>query len=449
MADRLLHAVATPSEDLNGLLRQCVQCGLCLPHCATWLATGNEVQSPRGRLILLEEMLRLSEVADSAVPESFLQAFDQCIGCRACETACPSGVPFALLQYGQTQAAAGLSSMSTDRPAPAVPGMVLRRMDQPGFLSGMSRAGDLVRGALSRLAGRNWRRRLDNKPAGVGRLARLLGSMPAAPRSDSDLLLMLDDLCGRPGKPESHRLPAPTKSGLAVVFFEGCANAGLLADSSRRARDLLISAGCRLAKIPHQDCCGALATHTGRPGRAADLRRRNRKALAGVSDTKAAVVVEAAGCGHELKNYGGDFADRVSDLAVLLADLDLPPLGGTPLKVTYHDPCHARHAQGIFDEPRRLLNSIPGLTLVEAEESEVCCGSGGAWGLRYPEISADLALRKASCLAATGADLVVTSNPGCLGQIADGLRLVRPGLPILPLTDLLWYAVVRGQKKAG
>jgi glycolate oxidase iron-sulfur subunit len=310
----------------------------------------------------------------------------------------------------------------------------------------------LAKGTLNFLAGKNWRRRLHNKPAGVGRLVRLLGSLPDAPRSDADLLRMLDGLCGRQGRWEPTQLSASAaweNTGPAVAFFAGCANAGLLADTSRRTRELLAAVGCRLENFPHQDCCGALAAHTGRPGRAADLRRRNMEALAGVTDTDTVVVVEAAGCGHELINYGDDFAARVRDAAVLLAGLDLPPLGEASLKVVYHDPCHARHGQGIHSEPRQLLASIPGLVLVEPAEAEVCCGSGGAWGLRYPEISEDLGLRKASNLAATGADLVVTSNPGCLGQIADALHHVKPGLPILPLTDLLWYAVARGQKKAG
>lgn len=435
--------------DLAQLLRQCVQCGLCLPHCATWLATGNEVQSPRGRLILLEEMLLNAGEGDSGPPSSFLQAFDQCIGCRACETACPSGVPFSLLQYGQELAAAQYLPAS-DRPRPAVPKGILRRLDRPEFLAGLSRAGKILRFAMTFLAGKNWRRRLDKWPLGIGSLVRLVGSVPDAPASDISLIRLLDGLCGRRGDlcdPKWDPDAEGINPGPVVAFFEGCANAGMLGESSRRTRDLLAAAGCKLELVGNQDCCGALAAHSGRPGRAADLRRRNREAFARTSDPDALVVVEAAGCGHELKNYGGDFSTRVTDAIVLLAGLDIPSLAETPLKVVYHDPCHARHAQGIIDEPRKLLGAIPGLTLVEPVEAEVCCGSGGAWGLRYPDLSEELGRRKAENLAATGADLVVTSNPGCLGQITDALLLVKPGLPILPLTDLLWYAAVRGQKK--
>lgn len=269
MPDRQVITAGLGAGDLSHLLRQCVQCGLCLPHCGTWLATGNEVQSPRGRLILLEEMLRRPGEDDAAVPDAFLQAFDQCIGCRACETACPSGVPFSLLQYGQERAAAGLNASSSARPESSVPGPVLRRMDRPGFLAGLAMAARLAKGSLDFLVGKNWRRRLHDKPAGAGRLVRLLGSLPDAPRSDADLLRMLDGLCGRQGRGGARQPMAAAAldlKGPAVAFFEGCANAGLLADTSRRTRELLAAAGCRLESFPHQDCCGALAAHTGRPG---------------------------------------------------------------------------------------------------------------------------------------------------------------------------------------
>ncbi|MCK9994680.1 MAG: (Fe-S)-binding protein [Candidatus Krumholzibacteria bacterium] len=450
MADPRAHSPITELNHLDELLRQCVQCGLCLPHCATWLATGNEVQSPRGRLLLLGEMIRSSgtETDTNATPNAFLQAFDECIGCRACETACPSGVPFSLLEYGQLRAAE-IPPHRLDLPVPAVPGAVLRRMDQPGFLEFLSQVAGLVRGVLTLVAGKTWRRRLDRGPAGTGRLVRLLGSLPTSPRSDAELVRMLDGLCGREtqrrnGLPHDVALGASDNpsAGPRVAFFRGCANSGLLSDTSRRFRDLLSASGCRLEEPAAQDCCGALATHTGRPGRSADLRRRNRDVFAGALNEGTVIVAEAAGCSHELKEYGDEFRTGVVDAVVLLAGLDLPPLGSVPLRVAYHDPCHARHGQGIVDEPRMLLTAIPGLEIVEPIEPEVCCGSGGAWGLRYPELSDELGRRKAADLAATGADLVVTSNPGCLGQIADGLRVIAPDVPILPLTDLLWYAVL-------
>lgn len=427
------------------LLRRCVQCGLCLPHCATYLATGNEVQSPRGRLVLLEVI----EEKSSGIPledcRSFFEAFDQCIGCRACETACPSGVPFTLLEHGQKKAASWFDQFGPSA-EPAVSPWVLDRLDRPDFLAKLASLSRFGKKLARILAGKNWRARLAKGPA--GHLVRLAGSMPQSPRSDRKLIRLLDGLC-RTENTRGERLGRAEISGPAVAFFRGCANAGLLDGSSRRLRDLLVATGCRLEEPPSQTCCGALAAHAA-PGpynRARFQESFHRKSFAGALKQGTTILAEAAGCGLHLKNYGEDFRTLVQDAAVFLASLNLPPLGQVPLRVAYHDPCHARHGQGIVDEPRALLAAIPGLVITEPAEPEVCCGSGGVWGLKYPEISQELGLRKAGNLAATGADLVVTSNPGCMGQIADALQLTHPDLPILPLTDLLWYAAVRGQEK--
>jgi glycolate oxidase iron-sulfur subunit len=202
----------------------------------------------------------------------------------------------------------------------------------------------------------------------------------------------------------------------------------------------LTAAGCQVSLPEDQDCCGALAVHTGRVERAADLQNRNAAALAAAVGDDGVVVVEAAGCGLTLRSYPEPVASRVRDAVIVLSDVKLPPLAPVPLSVVIHDPCHARHGQGIVTEPRELLQRIPQLTVVEPDEAEVCCGSGGAYSLRHRELAEAMGRRKAAMLAQTGADLVVTSNPGCLGQIADSLAVVAPGLPVLPLTDLVWFA---------
>ena len=399
-----------------------MQCGLCLPHCATWLATGSEVQSPRGRLVLLGEAL-----SGPAAQAGFAEAFDLCIGCRACESACPSGVPYDLLERGRDLV--GLPS----RAGAAVPPVLLRQLDRTGSLKIVGRLADAARATLELVLGRSWRRRLARLPA-----ARLLGTVPRAPRRDAALVAELDRLSGLSGR---WLRPAPAAAAdLPLQFFSGCANGGLLPDTSRRVLDLCRAAGFAVTVPAGQDCCGALAAHDRRPGRAAHLARRNRQAFAAATP----ILAEAAGCTLELAGYGADWRERVTDLSQLLQAAPLPPLAALDLKVAVHDPCHARHGRGIVAEPRALLRRIPGLTLVEAEEAEVCCGSGGAWGLQHPELARELGRRKARLLAATGADLVVTANPGCLGQIADGLAWEAPLLPILPLSDLLWYAAARG-----
>ncbi len=418
-------------RDVDQLLRRCVQCGLCLPHCATWLATGSEVQSPRGRLVLLGETLKGTE------PDaSFLEAFELCIGCRACETACPSGVPYSLLEQGHA-----LTDAAGPPAVPAVPGSVLRRLDHPGFLAVLRRCGGLARGTLRLVLGRRWRRRLADVP-----VARLLGTVPRSPRRDADLVAQLDRLAGLGGP---WRPPAAAASTAGpVAFFAGCANRGLLPATSRRLRELCAAAGFAVTTPSGQDCCGALAAHGGRPGRASALRRRNRTAFADLP-AGTPLLAEAAGCALELELAGSAGEARVVDAAQLLHAAALPPLARVPLKVAVHDPCHARHGRRVAAEPRALLRRIPGVMVLDPAEAEVCCGSGGAWGLRHPDLAADLGRRKARLLAATGADLVVTTNPGCLGQIADGLALEAPDLPILPLSDLVWYAAARAAGGAG
>jgi glycolate dehydrogenase iron-sulfur subunit len=418
------------NRNLDELLRRCVGCGLCLPHCATWVATGNEVHSPRGRLLLLEDLLtdysRDSEAA-------FAEAFELCIGCRACETACPSGVPFSLLEYGQDLTSANFTRSSS------FISLLNRWLDSAVFLKILRASGSLARTALRRTFGSNWRRRLDEAPLGGDGLVRLLGSMPTGFRKDRDLMAEMDRLMGHSAGSLVPAVPfrEPDRD---VILFRGCTNDGLMPDSTRRLEEILEALGCRIHPLAEQQCCGALAAHTGRPGKAARLQRANLQALDAHETGDFPVVVEAAGCGLHLKDYGESMQSRITDATILLDSLSWPQMRELPLRVVYHDPCHALHGQGIHHQPRSLLSRIPGLVLVEPREAEVCCGSGGAWGLNHPELSQRLSRSKAKNLAATGADLVVTSNPGCLGQINDGLAMEAPHLPIIPLTDLLWFA---------
>lgn len=434
--------MSEPRAELAELLRQCVQCGLCLPHCATYLASGNEVQSPRGRLLLLDDLLAPDH---GDVPASYRRAFDQCIGCRACATVCPSGVPYDLLEYGQHLSAGTGGLPQSSSPQPAVPGFVLRRLDSTGFLRLLARTGAAARRLGRRVGGPDWRRRAEAGPGPLARLARLLRSMPTSPTDDAALEQFLDDLVLRSRRAETAPALTPSEPGprplrQRVHFFRGCANDAMLPATSRRVIVMLEQAGIEVVTPTGQECCGALASHTGRWGRAALLQGRNRTAFATPPDDPTPIVVEAAGCGLELTGYAAEFADRVVPAVSMLAAVVSPPLRPVALRVALHDPCHARHGLGEIAAPRQLLSAIPGLDWCESAEQEVCCGSGGAWGLRYPQMSADLARRKAADLAATGADLVVTTNPGCLGQISDGLALEAPHLPILPLTDLWWYA---------
>jgi glycolate oxidase iron-sulfur subunit len=428
---------------LDGLLRQCVSCGLCLPHCATYLASGNETLSPRGRLQLLGEVV--AGRLPAREPE-VVRAFDLCLGCLACAAVCPSGVQAELIDHLRDRGTAA-TRRSFDALALLDRAPVLRRL---AVLAGV------VRRACARFLGPAWRSRLAAAPRPAARLGRLLGTLPSAPASDRELVALLDGLvaaagAGAPGpaarsgggsEPASGADDAPA-SALRVAWFAGCADAALLPGSTARLQGLLRACGCAIGEPAGQVCCGAQAAHAARPRRADRLRARNLAAFAADLDGPRRcdhVVVAAAGCGLELRSYPEAFAGRLIDASVLLDRVLLSPLGMVPLRVALHDPCHGRHGQGLGAAPRRLLRRVPGLVLLEPDEVEVCCGGAGIYGLRHPELAERMGHRKAAALAATGCHLVVTTNPGCLGQIADGLALAAPGVPILPLWDLLWYA---------
>jgi len=414
------------SEQLDQLLRSCVHCGLCLPSCATYLATGDETFSPRGRLLLLGEV-----VTGGLDPEApgLAESFGTCLGCMACSSTCPSGVSFDLLET--------LNAMG-QTPTP-----VTGLLDRPGVLrilrGGVGAARTLLRVGF----GADWRRRLDAGPRSVARLVRLLGIMPDSPDHDGKLLAMLDRMTGLTTSPTDPPAPAHT-DGPHLAWFTGCADAALLPGTQRRLGRLLTDLGCILETPADQVCCGAVAAHTGRPERAQQQHQRNLE----VFDESLArcdhVLVASAGCGRELQRHDDALSGRTVDAAVLLDRLAPANLGAVPLRVALHDPCHARHGQGIVAEPRRLLRRIPGLRLLEPVEADVCCGGAGVFGVEHPELAAAMGRRKALNLLATGCQLVVTTNPGCQGHIADALALTAPGVPILPLSDLVWYAWQRG-----
>ncbi len=433
MKNNTLHAA-----DLDALLRRCVGCGLCLPHCATWAETGNEVFSPRGRLLLLADMLA---EPGKETRSAYAEAFDMCIGCKACETACPGGVPYSLLEYGKSIAEANARGASFWN------SFLYRRLDSRPFLVFIRESGRLARNILRWVWGVRWRRKLEGAPEPAGQLVRMLGSMPVGPGSDDDLMMQLDLLTG--GKSQRRSGFQPLSIHEDVAFFASCANFGLLPHSSRRLIEILKATGRRVHFLEHQECCGALAAHTGRLGKDALFQRANASSIAALGK-EMPIVVEAAGCGDHLQNSSSDFNKMIIDANVLLSRSPLPELREIPLTVVYHDPCHALHGQKIHDQPRQLLNLIPGLKVVPYQEEEVCCGSGGAWGLQHQELSIRLGRRKAGHLANSGADLAVTSNPGCLGQIGDALSLDAPGMKIMPFSDLLWLAIfTEPEKKAG
>jgi glycolate oxidase iron-sulfur subunit len=391
--------MAAPPIDLDDL-RKCVHCGICLPQCPTYRVLGEEMDSPRGRLYLMRAWV---EGRQAATP-TFARHMELCLGCRACETACPAGVPFGALLEGTRAGLHDQAVASGRRPLePLIARLVPRPRAMAALLTGLrayQRSGiqRLVR--ASRLL-RRWPR--------LASMEALLPVIPSAP-------------------PLPALVPATGPRRGRVGLLTGCVQRALYARVNHDTARLLSLAGYDVAIPAGQGCCGALDLHGGR---LESFRTRARALVAQFDAGLDAVVVNAAGCGAAMKDYGRSvpadaavaaFAGRVRDVSEMLVDAPLP-LGPLPLTVTYHDPCHLAHGQRIRTQPRALLQRIPGLRLVPLSDSDLCCGSAGVYNLLEPAMADRLLEMKLERLRQTGARAVATGNPGCLLQIARGVDL--------------------------
>jgi len=371
----------------------CVHCGFCLPTCPTYVTLAQEPDSPRGRILLMKEVLEGSLALEQA-----LEPIDNCLGCQACVTACPSGV-----EYGDLIAAfRAHSEPRRHRPAAerAQRALVAHTLPYPRRFRAAARLGALTR----RLAPARLRPMLDLLPRRLPKAAPL---------------------------PTVH--PAAGTRRARVALLAGCAQQVLDPDIGWATLRVLARNGVETVVPRGQGCCGALAMHGGRAGQARALARRNLDAF---PDDVDAVIVNAAGCGSGMREYGLLFAgeddeprahalaDRVLDVSAFLDRLGLvePPAPTRPLRVAYHDACHLAHAQRVREAPQRLLRAA-GHEVVIPEEWELCCGSAGTYNVERPETAAELGRRKAANLRATGADVVAAGNIGCLTQIRKHLEL--------------------------
>jgi len=378
-------------------LLSCVHCGLCHSACPTYLELGTEADSPRGRIHLLRG---LEEGRFAPTPE-VVRHLDLCLGCRSCETACPSGVP-----YGQLIEAAR-PWLEGHRPARA---RALRRALGRALTTRWLRA---VAFAPARLvAGRRWLARL-------GSLGAYAAALPRGGHAPLPAVL----------EPEG----VPRGS---VALITGCVADTLFGATNHATAALLRRAGLRVLVPPAQGCCGALPLHLGDRGRAAALAGELARTLAATGADF--VVTNAAGCGALVREWGhllpgdpmaADVAARTRDALELLAQLGLPPAPRRiEAAIAVHDPCHLAHGQGVRAEVRTLLAAVPGVRLVDLEESDICCGSAGTYNLTEPAMAARLLARKLEHVAASGASIVAAANPGCLlqmraGAIARGLAV--------------------------
>ena len=401
------------------LLQRCVHCGFCLPTCPTYAVLGVEMDSPRGRIRLMETVWQ-GRVDVTSDP--FERHMYGCLDCRACETACPSGVEFGKLMEGaRSQIEAARPRSLSERLIRRVAFRAL--LPRPAVLRTFARFS-----VLSKRLGAAALLRLIGKRVGVaGRLADLLELVPD--RASSRALLAA--------------YPAHGTLRGRVALFTGCVMRAAFADTNAATARVLSRNGFEVSVPETQTCCGALHAHAGERTDARALARRNIASLEALEVD--AFIVNAAGCGAALKEYGWLLKDdpawsakRVKDACEFLADAGLSAAPG-PLRtrVAYDDPCHLLHGQRIREQPRALLAAIPGLQVLPLGEADWCCGSAGTYNVTQPELSAKLLERKVGHITRSGAEVVVTANPGCQMQIAAGLRAVRAPVTVVHLMDLL------------
>lgn len=402
-------------EAMTAPIEACVHCGFCLPTCPTYVTMGEEMDSPRGRIFLVKEVLEGTLEAELALPY-----VDNCLGCQACVSACPSGV-----EYGELLTAFRLRT-EEERHRPAVE-RARRRF------------------VLSTLASRR-RFRAATRMAGVGRrLRRLLPSALGAM-----VELAPTELGSAPPLPAVY--PAEGVRRGRVALLAGCVQQELAPEINWAALRVLARNGIEVVIPQNQGCCGALALHDGDGERARRLARRNLAAFPADVD---AVITTAAGCGSGMREYGllfegepeaeaaATLAGRTLDVTTYLAQIGLsapPPELPRPVAVAYQDACHLAHAQHERDAPRALLGAIPGLELRQPAEWELCCGSAGTYNIERPQIAAELGRRKASNLIATDAELIVSGNIGCLTQLRTHLAAAGAPIPTLHTVQLLDHA---------
>ncbi|MFD4324716.1 (Fe-S)-binding protein [Nocardioides sp. NPDC058538] len=404
------------------LLDDCVHCGFCLPTCPTYLLWGEEMDSPRGRLYLMKEGLEGDPMSDSMV-----QHWDNCLGCMSCVTACPSGVRYDTL-IEQTRAQVERNHVRTPTEK-ALRSLIFAIFPHPKRLRAM-------RGPLRLLQ----RTGLDRRLRRTGLLERMAPHLAAMERLTPTIT---------EAEPLPARVPATGERRAVVGMLTGCVQGAFFPGVNAATARVLAAEGCDVVIPPDQGCCGALSVHNGREREAQAYARRIIDAFedAGVEH----IVINAAGCGSTLKDYARLLADypdyaakatefegRVRDIAEILDELG-PVAQRHPLDLTiaYHDACHLAHAQGVRTQPRALLRGIPGIELREIAEGEICCGSAGIYNILNPEPARELGERKARNIVATGAEVLVTANPGCLLQVASAIAAQGHQLGMAHLVEVL------------
>jgi glycolate dehydrogenase iron-sulfur subunit len=412
----------------QSVIEDCVHCGFCLDTCPTYVLWAQEADSPRGRIVLINEALNGAGASLSAETVSHL---DSCLGCMACVSACPSGVRYdRLIERARPQVERHFERPTAER---ALRTLLFQTLPHPRRL----RAVAPMLAAARRLGA-------EKLPERLSMLAKVAPRTPVRETRRSAL-----------------RVPALTppvgeRRG-RVALLLGCVQRVFFPRVHEATVRVLAAEGFEVLAPPAPDCCGALELHAGEEEAAVARARATVSAFDSLGELDY-IVVNAAGCGAAMKEYGDlvgtgaahDFAARVRDVSELLASVEpRAPRGPLPMRIVYHDACHLQHAQGVRSQPRELLSAIPSLELLEVPvESEVCCGSAGIYNLVQPHAAAELGARKARHLLDTGADAIAAGNPGCAAQLDLHLRQLGHPLPIHHPVELVWRSIAAGASSA-
>jgi len=447
-----------PDGTLRELAGDCVHCGFCLPACPTYQLWGEEMDSPRGRIHLITQILESGQGSAAAA-----EHFDRCLGCMACMTACPSGVRYSqLIEAARTWSEEPFGAVRAELTPAPLPARSRRDRAVRAVIFATFPYPNRLRAALGPLRATQLTG-LDRLAAHSKLLARLapeaaaaLAIAPGPPSRRSGRLLRRTPRQGRlPG-----RVPARGQRRAVVGMLTGCIQQVFFPQVNAATARVLSAEGCDVIVPSGQGCCGALCLHGGRTAQAAGFARSTIEAFeqAGVD----AVIVNAAGCGSVMKEYGqvlsGDsgwarraaaFSAKVRDFSEFLVELGpVAPRSELRLAVAYHDACHLGHAQRVTAQPRTLLRGIPGLAVADVTDGGACCGSAGIYNLVQPAAAAELGARKATAILATRAELLVSANPGCSLQISRAMAASGQPMPVAHIAEVLDAAIAGRQPSA-